>query len=569
VVTKVFRSPKDVLFGYLAETSDGKYLVELSDMIYGNPGVSFPSLARFDKGFNFLSASMLPLGSNAPYTTRAYAHLDGLTANQFGGAFAPYFKDTSIPGARSFGLTAALNCDSTINFFPSAIAGRIINDKDHNCAVDPTDRGIPNKLVTLSEVGGSARFYAVSDSVGSYSRPMPAGTWNMTHYIAPNKAAECPVAGFPNVNMTSPVSLSNYNFYDTLRSAYRDMRVLLAPTRYVPGFTRPMNIYVSNNGGAGNSDTLTVICPSSVTLPSATPTPTSVSGNTMTWIFNNLPADSTAHIAIDVKIPATMAINTQLSFYARISCMNDSRTVDNADTETVTVIGSFDPNDKMVNRPLKTTANKGWVYTVQFQNTGNYPAQDVVVIDYPDARLDPATFQFLQSSHKAPKINWKKDGSIEFRFDNIYLADSVHNEPASHGSFTYTMSPGVNAKVGDTLQNTAAIFFDYNSPVYTNTTKNILTDKVVVTQPQSVGVVAGSHRFSVYPNPSTGQITLTTDVDGKAYLYDVQGRCVLSLSLTAGKKQVQLPETLSRGLYILQARSNEGEMLGAVRLVVE
>ena len=54
------------------------------------------------------------------------------------------------------------------------------------------------------------------------------------------------------------------------------------------------------------------------------------------------------------------------------------------------------------------------------------------------------------------------------RFNSIKLADSLHNEPMSHGYFSYRIKPFSTLVIGDTVKNSASIYFDFNPPVKTN-----------------------------------------------------------------------------------------------------
>jgi hypothetical protein len=63
---------------------------------------------------------------------------------------------------------------------------------------------------------------------------------------------------------------------------------------------------------------------------------------------------------------------------------------------------------------------------------------------------------------------------MEFKFENILLVDSNTNEPLSHGFVRYRIQPKTNFSAGDSITNFAAIYFDFNEPVITNTAKTII-----------------------------------------------------------------------------------------------
>ncbi len=70
------------------------------------------------------------------------------------------------------------------------------------------------------------------------------------------------------------------------------------------------------------------------------------------------------------------------------------------------------------------------------------------------------------------KLNWY--------FPNILLADSNINEPLSHGYIAYRIRPKATVKIGDTIRNTAAIYFDFNPPVVTNISATAIMSTMIL-----------------------------------------------------------------------------------------
>ncbi|WP_378410102.1 DUF7619 domain-containing protein [Rhodocytophaga aerolata] len=139
------------------------------------------------------------------------------------------------------------------------------------------------------------------------------------------------------------------------------------------------------------------------------------------------------------------------------------------------ILDSYDPNDKAVTPegvgPEKIVRKETPLeYLIRFQNTGTDIAYKVVVVDTLDATLDIASLDIGASSHPftysitgmgAPVLTWT--------FNNINLPDSTSNEPASHGYLRFRIRPKKDTPDGVKITNSAAIYFDYNSPVITNT----------------------------------------------------------------------------------------------------
>ena len=165
----------------------------------------------------------------------------------------------------------------------------------------------------------------------------------------------------------------------------------------------------------------------------------------------------------------------------------DIRCVANSDVSvdsTFDVIrGSFDPNDKSatpVMNLVEVTAGKYINYLVRFQNTGTDTAVNVVITDVLDGLLDANSFQVLDASH--PCITKRTGSNLTFEFIGIMLPDSNVNEAASHGYVRFRVKPLASVLPNTIITNLAQIYFDFNSPIVTNTaTTSISVDVVPLT----------------------------------------------------------------------------------------
>ncbi|WP_338766394.1 T9SS type A sorting domain-containing protein [Bernardetia sp. ABR2-2B] len=150
-----------------------------------------------------------------------------------------------------------------------------------------------------------------------------------------------------------------------------------------------------------------------------------------------------------------------------------------SETSCSEILDSYDPNDKQVvpfgltNQNLieKTTELD---YTIRFQNTGTIEAVNIVVLDTLSEFLDIETIRLGMVSHG---YNFIIDGDadtrvLRFQFDNINLPDSNSNEPESHGFIKFKIKQKENNRIGTVIKNRAAIYFDFNSPIITNTISN-------------------------------------------------------------------------------------------------
>ncbi len=141
-------------------------------------------------------------------------------------------------------------------------------------------------------------------------------------------------------------------------------------------------------------------------------------------------------------------------------------------------VGSYDPNDKAAypkgyfDEHFVGT-NDELEYHIRFQNTGTDTARTVILRDTLSQYLDPSTIKFGTSSH-AYQAELLNNGIIKITFDNIMLPDSAANLVESNGFFRFTIDQKAGNTPGTVIENSAAIYFDFNEPVITNTVFNTL-----------------------------------------------------------------------------------------------
>jgi hypothetical protein len=85
--------------------------------------------------------------------------------------------------------------------------------------------------------------------------------------------------------------------------------------------------------------------------------------------------------------------------------------------------------------------------------------------------------QMVDASHLCEVT--QNDKYIFFKFTNIMLADSNVNEPLSHGFVKFRVKAKTTLPANDVIDNAADIYFDYNSPVLTNTAQTIVNFSTV------------------------------------------------------------------------------------------
>ena len=130
------------------------------------------------------------------------------------------------------------------------------------------------------------------------------------------------------------------------------------------------------------------------------------------------------------------------------------------------------------------------------------------------------------------------------------------------------MKPKAEAPLETRIENTAAIYFDVNPPIFTNTTFHTLgRDFIEVLNWVERSDVPLDWRFG--PNPTTGMLTANwyAEVDEIVIsIVNVWGQEQGRYRLNDGRGQLYL-QGLSSGYYSILAQTPEGELLGVGKLI--
>lgn len=253
-------------------------------------------------------------------------------------------------------------------------------------------------------------------------------------------------------------------------------------------------------------------------------------------------------ISFYIVTDTTAQIGDSICFSISVTPVNgDNNISNNYLTHCFPVSNSYDPNDKSV-FPASAISNASpeWLtYTIRFQNTGNAPAQNIIVTDTLDALTDWSSFEILNSSHY--HILQMEENRIKFIFPNISLPDSLSDEPNSHGMIKYKIKTLPNLSQGDSIKNIAYIFFDFNPAVITNTTINY------VPVPSSINSIK-ENEFTIFPTIADEIIYVTSNhqTPFTVEIFDMLGFRVKSKIYKSSKNEINISD-LKSGSYILKA----------------
>lgn len=295
--------------------------------------------------------------------------------------------------------------------------------------------------------------------------------------------------------------------------------------------------------------------------------PNTVNGNTLTWNiadYGTLRIDSSFFIKLYVDTSAVLG--SQICVNVRVTPLTgDYNPGNNNSTYCMTVIRAYDPNGKQVYPAGNITAAQHVLnYTVQFQNIGTGPAQNVYILDTLDTNIDPATFEITASSF--PVQMQVSGAALRFNFNNINLAPAGVNRAMSEGWVQYSVKLRDGLSVGTQISNTANIYFDYNAPIATNTTVNTIAESTTGIADNN----AEQNNIVLYPDPAHDYIYIRSNTiltGGCMKIYDATGRLYKILSLEESNKVIDIKD-LAAGIYVVNIVYPSGSNISR-KIVIE
>jgi uncharacterized repeat protein (TIGR01451 family) len=264
-----------------------------------------------------------------------------------------------------------------------------------------------------------------------------------------------------------------------------------------------------------------------------------------------------------------------LCFHIKLKRLfNEQDTLDNELIACIPAFTSYDPNMKIVSIASQekngnfTNKNHPLNYTIHFQNTGTVAARDVSILDTISPFLDITSLEFLSSSHSMiPSIS--ENRLLRFDFKTIMLPDSHSNPIGSKGYVSYSVKPLSNFDTGQVIRNSAQIFFDFNPPILTNTTRNSFVYKLSDSSEKNSNLeeILNENVFC-YPNPFQSKINFKLNKNSKQVniiLTDIEGRQLLRYNFNNISEITIDDILLSSGLYIFQIETDKERLFFKVK----
>ena len=398
----------------------------------------------------------------------------------------------------------------------------------------------------------------LTNQENNYSIPVQLGTHTLSPQLEnPSYFTVSPAS--TTVSFPATASPATRNFCITPNGVKNDLEITVIPVSVArPGFDAEYKIIYKNKGNQVANGSLSFTFNDAVMdLVSVIPVNDNSATNSLSWNYTNLNPFETREIDLVFNINSPMetpAVNGDdvLHYTANIVGATDETPNDNTFTLNQTVVNSFDPNDKTCLEGATITPSMVGQYVhyvIRFENTGTYPAENIVVKDMIDTtKFDIATLVPQRASHDFyTRINGNK---VEFIFENINLPfDDANND----GYVAFKIKTKPTLVLGNTFTNSASIYFDYNFPV--------------VTDPATTTVAALDNQdfdfasyFTLYPNPAKDILNfeIKNEIGVKSVsVYNTLGQIVIAITNVDNLKNIDV-SSLTTGSYFVKVYTNKG-----------
>jgi hypothetical protein len=419
----------------------------------------------------------------------------------------------------------------------SKICGTVYFDENQNNIQDASEAGISNQKITITP--GNIQVYTNQD--GEYEFFVGDGNYTVSQEVTSSWSQFSPLKSHTvNVIQLNSVQYCGNDFGNTNSCAYPNLEISLGTTAFRRGLTNKLQVVVKNLAPYNTTSLVQV----SLTFTDNTyligDSWSSVmeSNGLRTYIYslNQIEALSDTVLILTDSVDNNALLGEVVSVVGDIIYIGPECAIDNNSiTFNDVVVGSIDPNDKLVfveNKGIQQNVSKEerLTYKIRFQNIGTYAARRVLIVDQLSHYLDWESFKFTSSSH--PFEYSLIEGSLTFLNNHIELPDSASDNEGSNGFIEFSIGINSNVAPFTVIENQALIQFDYNDFIKTN-----IAEIVVIPR----GYKELLHVFA-YPNPVTLESTvLLIDAEQKkkwiqkVEVRNLHGKILISMKVASDK----------------------------------
>lgn len=433
----------------------------------------------------------------------------------------------------------------------NVISGHIYYDYDNN-GCSATDS--PASYIPLFVQSGTNQFTAYANYDGSYTINVPQGNWTVSPQLQWNQPGFVINPASANFNFPTNSNLTGtQDFCISVATPITDVEVGVYYWNSLrPGFNSVFAIYYRNKGNQIVSGNVNFTFDATrVDFLSASPSG-SISGGNATWAYTNLLPGEIRYIYPTIRTHSPtdnlpVNIGDILPFSVNIIPASDATPSDNSMSINGVVVGSYDPNNIICSEgnQLPTSEIGNYLhYTVNFENTGNYPADFVNVRIPIDTNLyDMSSLEIEGTSHNfQPKL---QNNVLNVLFPHIML------DTGGHGNVLLKIKSKNSLQAGDTVSKRADIYFDYNTPIDTGLANTIY-------QSLASQIFDIDHSIMMFPNPAQDSITIKSNGNLQSIeVFDAQGRIIIQYIENSQTASINLSQHAS-GIYFVKIVTDSG-----------
>jgi hypothetical protein len=357
-----------------------------------------------------------------------------------------------------------------------------------------------------------------------------------------------------------------YYFPITIIQDFNDVSVSM----FLPGFnnqprpnrTYTKNIKIKNIGTVPASGLLTFIKDPFLSINNVYPNNPIFTSDGFTLNYTNLnPTDEfLTYVSLFVPNIPTVSIGQILINSASCTNPGDINLNDNSFNISSPILNSYDPNNKLESHggqiEFSTFSENDYLfYTINFENIGNASAFVVRIEDLLDEKLDESSLRMIHSSHnyQLERIN----NQLIWNFPNINLPPSVEDTDIGKGFVHFKIKPKPGYAIGDVIENTAEIYFDFNPPIITNTVETEFVENLSTPDFTNSTVVLS-------PNPTKDRLQVQlngSDTITEISVYNVVGKRVyFKNKLEVNATAVDF-SNLHQGVYMVEVITASNQKL--------
>ena len=447
------------------------------------------------------------------------------------------------------------------------VSGQIRADQQANCIADESDDPISGWTVDVQPINRRLR----TNREGRFSAYLPVGSYTFTALESELWKNACMPDGV-NVKLDQSLAdVDNVNIPMEAQALFESVEVSITSTPAIVGRSVLYYIRVLNTGTAAYTGRLRFKHDPILTDFTSTPEALEYNAAQAEWLVDKLAIGETRLFVVTLTVPrdetlVDLVVCGSVELPDRHSSeLAGERSTDLACTE---ISAPRDPNDISVSprgfgdRGIVTVEDNTLTYTIRFQNVGSAPAQDVVIRDTLDEDLNVKTIYFGAASHDY-QVDIVNGNILEFRFEGINLPGRDVDEAGSHGVVKYAVDCNDDLPIDTEIFNRAAIYFDFNDPVITNTVVNSIGRS-----PTDIAEHSDSDELELR-SLGNGLFVCRAErgLEGRLSVYSILGTKVFEQSLTGQSHTVLNLNGQPTGRYLIRLLSGGNSVVRSLVLL--